>query len=343
MKILRTYILNEFLTAFILSIFILTFVMILGNMIKVTELIITKGVPLAISAKLFMYLIPYLFTFILPIATLSATMLSLGRLSSDNELIAMRTSGLSLMRILTPVFIVSIALSLFCVLLNNNIIPEAHHKSRETLIQLGTKNPTAALEAGTFITTFEKFIIFIYQIDGNKFSNIRIYEPQGPEKPPRTIIAKHGEFIVLPEKNLLKLKLIEGISDEINPRDPENFYKLKFKQYFMNIDFKKMETRKVDKKAKDMTLVELREQLAKFQSENIETTPIHLEINKRAALSFACIIFAVMGAPLAIVTNRREKSINLALAFVVVALYYLIFIGCEALGAHGTSVRPFRA
>ena len=70
MRILRNYILKEFLSAFLISMFVLTFVMILGNLIKLAELIITKGVSLLIAAKLFLYLIPYLFSFILPISTL---------------------------------------------------------------------------------------------------------------------------------------------------------------------------------------------------------------------------------------------------------------------------------
>jgi LPS export ABC transporter permease LptF len=307
MKILRNYILREFFGAFVISIFVLTFVMILGNLIRLAELVIARGISFPAAAKLFLYLIPFLFSFIIPIATLTATLLAIGRLASDNELIAIRCSGIGLMRLLTPLLIIGLILSLFCVILNNEIIPTSLHKSRETLIELGTQNPAAALEAGTFITAFDKFIIFIYQIDGQKFQNIRIYEPQGENKPPRTIIARSGEFIVLPEKQLLKLKLVDGTSDEINPKDPENFYKLNFKTYFMNIDFKKQQ-KKIGKKSKDMTLAELREQYIGFSAKGIDTTPIHVEINKRNALSFSCVIFILIGAPFAMVTRRLLLS-----------------------------------
>ena len=334
MKILRNYILKEFFGAFLLSLFVLTFVMVLGNLIRLAELILTKGVPLFTAMRLFLYLIPFLFSFILPIATLSGVLLSVGRLASDNELIAIRTSGISVLRILTPLLIVGLIISLFCILLNNHIIPQSHHKSREVLREMGTQNPTAALEAGTFITAFEKFIIFIYQIDGQKFSNIRIYEPQGEDKPPRTIIARRGEFIVLPEKKMLKLKLVEGTSDEINPQDPENFYKLNFKTYFMNIDFKK-QMGKVNKKSKDMTLQELRVQLTDFRKRGIDVTPIMNEIFKRNSLALSCFIFVLIGAPFAMITRRREKSINFGFSFLIVVFYYLAMIGFEALSIEG--------
>jgi lipopolysaccharide export system permease protein len=335
MKILRNYILKEFFSAFLISLFVLTFVMVLGNLIRLAELIVTKGVSLMTAGKLFLYLIPFLFSFILPIATLAAVLLSIGRLSSDNELIAIRAAGINIFRILSPILIVGLILSLFCVILNNQIIPASQHKSREVLIEMGSQNPTAALEAGTFITAFEKFIIFIYHIDGYKMSNIRIYEPQGEDKPPRTIIAKKGEFIILADKKILKLKLMEGTSDEINPRDPENFYKLNFKTYFMNIDFKKQASGKLNKKTKGMNLQELRAQIADFTKKGIDTTPILTEIYKRLSLSFSCLIFVVIGAPFAMITRRREKSINISFAFLIVGFYYLSLIGFEALSLEG--------
>lgn len=335
MRILRNYVLREFLSAFLLSLFVLTFVMILGNLVRLADLIVAKGVSLFMAGKLFLYLIPFLFSFILPVATLAAALLSIGRLSSDNELIAVRSSGINLFRLLLPVILVGLIISLFCIILNNKIIPRAHHRSREMMIEIGTQNPTAALEAGTFITAFEKFILFIYHIDGNKFSNIRIYEPQGSDKPPRTIIARKGEFILIPEKKILKLKLVDGTSDEINPSDPENFYKLNFKTYFMNIDYKKAMEKKVDKKNKDMTLGELNEKMRSFQEKGIDTSPMLTEIHKRLALSFSCLIFVVIGAPFAMITRRREKSINFGFAFLIVAAYYLMLIAFEALSIEG--------
>lgn len=335
MRTLRNYILKEFWGAFLVSLFVLTFVMILGNLIRLAELIVAKGVSLLTAGKLFLYLTPFLFSFILPLAVLSGVLLSLGRLSADNELVAIRACGMSLLRMIMPVIVVGLILALFSVILNNEIIPKSHHKARQTLMDIGTQNPAAALEAGTFITAFDKFILFIYRIEGNKFSNIRIYEPQGERKPPRTIIAKKGEFILLPEKKILKLKLVDGTSDEINPSDPENFYKLNFKTYFMNIDFKKGENKKADKKAKDMTLKELRQRIDEFNDKGIDTHPLQTELSKRTALAFSSLVFVLIGAPLAMITRRKEKSIRLGLALLITAMYYLSMLGCEALGIEG--------
>ena len=192
MKLLRNYLLQEFFVPLLSGLLVLTFVLLLGNLVKIADMVINKGVDIMSVAKLFMYMIPYLLTYTLPIATLVAVLLSLGRLSSDNELIAIRASGISVFKIIFPILVVSIILSLILVLFNDRVIPYAHFATRKTLMEVGVKNPTAALEPGVFITSFDKYILFIYSIENNILNNIRIYEPQGDNKPARIIVAKKG-------------------------------------------------------------------------------------------------------------------------------------------------------
>ena len=336
MRILRNYILKEFLGPLILSLVVLIFVMLLGNLIKIADLIINKGVdPLSVG-KLFLYLIPYLLAYILPIACLSATLLSLGRLSGDNEIIAIRAGGISLLNLIIPLVILGIILSLLLFIFNDRIIPYAHFAARKTLMEVGIKNPTAALEPGVFINSFDRYILFIYKIEKNTLYNIRIYEPQ-ENKPTRTIVAKRGEFISIPEKKIVKLKLVEGTSDEPDPNNPLSFYKLNFKTYFMTLNLAQADSGKktIGKKPKDMTLKELMGEIKRLRASGVDPTPLLTELNKKISLSFSCLIFIILGAPLAIITRRREKTINFALAFLVAGIYYLLLLGAEALSLQG--------
>ncbi len=336
MKILRNYFLREFIGPFFLALGVLTFVMILGNLIKIAELVINKGVDIVSVAKLFLFMIPYLLTYILPISCLVAVLLSLGRLSSDNEIVAIRASGINLFSLILPLLILGIILSLVLVVFNDRVIPYAHYASRKTLIEVGVKNPAAALEPGVFINSFQKYILFIYRIDENKLSNVRIYEPQGEGKPTRTIVAKKGEFIAVPEKNMVKLKLIDGTSDEPDPENPTSFYKLNFKTYFMALNLTQAQNKDtIEKKPKDMTIQELRNEAAKLKKEGVDPAPLITEINEKISLAFACFVFMLLGCPMAIITRRREKSINFGIAFLIVGVYYLLLIGSEALSMQG--------
>ena len=336
MKILRNYFLKEFISPLFLALGVLTFVMLLGNLIKLTDLVINKGVDIMTVSQLFLFMMPSLLTYTLPIATLTATLLSLGRLSGDNEIIAIRASGINLITLIVPLLIIGTILSLILVVFNDRVIPYAHFSLRKTLIDVGVKNPTAALEPGVFINSLEKYVLFIYQIEDNKLINVRIYEPQGGDKPTRTIIAKRGEFISIPEKNMIKLKLVDGTSDEPDPENPTNFYKLNFKTYFMNLNLSQIrEKSTIEKKPKDMTIRELLNEIKKLEKEGIDPTPLITEINEKIALALSCFVFMLLGSSLAIITRRREKAINFGIAFIIVGVYYLLLIGSEAMGLQG--------
>jgi lipopolysaccharide export system permease protein len=332
MRILRNYFLKEFTGPFFLGLGVLTFVMILGNLVKIADLVINKGVDIVSVSKLFLFMIPYLLKYTLPIAALVGVLLSLGRLSSDNEIIAIRSSGVNLFSLILPLLIVGLILSLVLAVFNDRVISYAHYATRKTLVEVGMKNPTTAFEPGVFINSFQKYVLFIYRIEENRLYNVRIYEPQGEEKPTRTIVARQGEFIVIPEKNIIKLKLTDGTSDEPDPENPANFYKLNFKNYFMTLNMNQSkDSSQVEKKPKDMTIAELEREIAKLKKDNINPAPLITEMHEKISLAFSSLIFILIGCPLAIITRRREKSINFGIAFLVVGVYYLLLIGSEAL------------
>jgi len=336
MKILRDYFLKEFVGPLILGLIVLNLVFTLGYLVQIANLVINKGVDPYIVGKLFLLRIPALLIYTLPISALVAILMAVGRLSSDNEIITIKASGINLFRLITPLLTLGIILSMVMVIFNDRIIPWAHFATRKTLLEVGLKNPAAALEPGVFITSFERYVLFIYSIEDNKMSNVRIYEPQGDDKPARVIIAKKGEFLPLPESNMIKLKLIDGTADEPDPENPRNFYKLNFKTYFMNLNLSGTGgNRTIEKKPKDMTIREIQAEMRKFEKEGIETSPLITELNEKLSLAFTPFVFILFGLPLAAITRRREKSINFGLAFLTVGVYYLLLLGAEALSLQG--------
>lgn len=339
MRILRNYLLKEFIGPFFLTLGVLSFVMIVvGNLKKIADLVINKGVDIISVIKVFLLMTPYIITYALPISILVAVLMSLGRLSSDNEIIAIRASGINIFKLILPVLTLGLILSLGLVLFNDRAASYAHYEYRKTLIEIGVKNPTAAFEEGVFINSFQKYVLFIYKVDQkrNRLLNVRIYEPQGEDKPTRTIVARSGEFISVPEKNNVKLKLMDGTSDEPDPNNPTNFYKLNFKTYFMNLNMADAQKNtNIEKKYKEMTIQELSKEVKKLRKEGINPAPLINEIHEKLTLAFSCLVFILMGIPLAIITRRREKSINIGIAILIIVVYYPLLIGCESLGIQG--------
>src|SRR3989338_4823804 len=175
MRILRDYILKEFFHSFYLSIIVFTFVLLVGNIIRLADLIINKGVDIISVMKLFFYLVPWLLSFTLPMAVLTAVILTFGRFSSDGELVAMKASGISLYKISLPLLMLGIIFSFASFFLNDQLASNASFASRRVIKEVGIKKPTAYLEEGTFIRGVENYVIFIHEIRGNKLKNIRVY------------------------------------------------------------------------------------------------------------------------------------------------------------------------
>ncbi|OGW83604.1 MAG: hypothetical protein A2987_02950 [Omnitrophica bacterium RIFCSPLOWO2_01_FULL_45_10] len=335
MRILRDYILKEFSHAFLLSIVVFTFILLVGNIIKLADLVINKGVDILSVLKLFLFLVPWLLSFTLPVAALTAVILTFGRLSSDGELTAMKANGISLYRVAFPILMVGVIFSFASFFINDQISPNASYLSRKVVKEIGIRRPTAYLEEGTFIRGFENYVIFIYEIKGNKLKNIRIYQPQ-EGKPTRTIVAESGEINSIPEKNTIELRLFNGTSEEPSPTDAESFYKLNFMTYYMTLDLSKIFNKeKIQKKTREMTINELNQEISNFLSQKIDPTQLYVEIYKKINMAIACFILVLMGIPLGIKAHRSEKSIGFGISLLFFALYWGLFLVGVAVSLKG--------
>ena len=331
MRILRNYILKECLQPFTLSISVLTSVFLLGYLPQLANKVINNGVSLSAMGQVFLYNIPILLGYTLPIACLITVILALGHMSAENEILAMRASGIHLLRLLTPLTVVGIALCLVVYILNDRVIPNAFEAQTLILQETGSRDPSSMLEPGSFINAFDKYIIFIYRIEGDLLYGVRIYEPS-PNKPTRTIIAEQGEFVHVPGKDQLMLKLINGTSDEPNLSNPNNFYKLNFQTSFITMDLSKKKTGG-EKKSRAMTMDELSKKIQTLRKMSIDPSPLITEYQRRLAWALSPLLFIFLGFPFAAITNRRAKSANLLYALLFAAPYYILSLACQGMAS----------
>lgn len=337
MRILRGYILREISTSFLACLFILTFLLVSGNVLtKMADLVINWGVDILLLLRLFVFTTPFLFNFTLPVSILVAILLVLGRLSADHEITAMKASGISLRRIIQPVLLAALMLSLLAYVMNDRISSFSHFKVRQLSAEIGIKTPVSILEEGVFIKHFKGIVLFIHRIQGNQLNGVRIYQPQ-ENGPTRTILAEKGEIVTLPEKNRVQLKLMNGTTDEPNLNSPQKFYKLHFDTYYLPLDLSQYKFRApMAKKTKEMTIADLRKEFDRLKNEHAFIAhELVAEIHRKIAMSFSVLIFAMIGIPLALLTKRSEKSVGLAIALFFSTVYWALLMGCTALAKTG--------
>lgn len=334
MRILRGYLLREHLSPFLVTLGGMTAVLLIGNLLRFAELVIAKGVSPLDLLRLLLYLVPYLLIFTIPMASLLALVLAFGRLSSDYELIAIRASGVSPARFIAPLLVVGVLLSGLVLVINDWVVPESHLAFRRQLKVIGVKQPTAYLEAGTFIKDFPPYVIFVYNVQGQKLQGVRIYEPQ-PNGPTRTIIADWGEFARLPGKHDVSLKLHDGTVDEWDLQHPGSFYKVAFTLYTMNLRSGQGDPERLGRKLKELRFTELVAEGKKLNAENIETLPVALELHRRIASSFAPIVFVIAGLIFGLRQHHHDKLATFIWALGIFITYYLATLGMNALALQG--------
>ena len=328
MKIIRNYILRDFFSSFIFALLSLTLVMVLGNLVKISDMVIRKGVSLIEAFKLFAFMMPYLLGFTIPLAMLMGILICLGRLISDNEIVAIQVAGVSLLKILRIFLVIGLVLSLFLFYLNDKVLPHFHYQYRTQMKTLSSQKISMTLEPGVFLDHFENFILYVGDTEENKLKNVYIYETTESELS-RVTFAKRGEFIV--EPRTIKMKLEEGFRDEVSHEDSQEFYRLNFKVFFMDIPLDQQEEKKVEKKTSDMTIKELRRRIQKLRNTDVVPYELIQEIHKRISFAFSPLTFVILGFGIATIVRHREKSINFGIAFFTAGIYYLFMILGETL------------
>lgn len=331
MRILRRYILRELLSPFLLSLLFFTSVFLVGNLFKMADLLINKGVSLLDILKILFFLIPGLLSFIVPTSALAAILLVFGGMSQNNELTAIKASGVRLFSVMLPVLLVTFLLSLGLLFLSDQVESEAQYAARRTVKELALKHPMAYLEAGKIIKDFQDLIILTQRIEGNRLYGITIYQPQGGKGTTRTIIAESGEVISSPDQKTLTIKLYNGSADEPNPDNPEMLYKLDFKTFELpTIYLGKDDPRnKIEKKTRELRFDELIYKLAhdpKVKNDPGTRRAYEAALHKKISFSFAPFVFAVIGLPAAVITRRGEAVVSFSLAIGIVAIYYCLYV-----------------
>ncbi|MBI4372344.1 MAG: LptF/LptG family permease [Candidatus Omnitrophica bacterium] len=337
MKILRIYCLRELLPPFLMGLFLVTLIFMVGNLFDLADLLVNKGVSIFDIIKLIILMVPSLFGLILPTAALASVLLVFGSFAQNNEISAMKASGVNPIQVAVPVVLVAFLLSFFSLFLIDQVQPQSEYQSRQLIRHLVVKRPAAYLEAGRFIKDFQGYMFLINSIEGNRLEGVKILQFQN-DKPTRTILAEWGEVIPDVDQQSLTFKLYNGTSDEPNPDDPSVLYKLNFKTFLLNNIIVGKQRGGVSKKEKEMTIDELlyrlqnNEELKKDEKKKRET---ETEIHRKISFSFAAIAFVLVGLPIAIIGRRGEVVISFGIAMSIVAIYYTLFIWGRSMAING--------
>jgi len=205
------------------------FILVMDFILEVLNMIIGKGLNAFIILQVFGLNLAWMLALAIPMAVLVSTLMAFGRLSQDNEITALKASGVSLYRLIMPALVASILLSGGMVFFNDRVLPELNHKARLLMTDIHQKRPTWNLKQNVFIDEIPGYHILIKKVDphSSDVRGVTIYDMKN-RRIPRTIIAEKGEVEFTPDGNALIFRLFNGEIHETDEEDPQRYRRISF-------------------------------------------------------------------------------------------------------------------
>lgn len=337
------YILKETLPIFFIGLLTFTVILLMDKILKLIELIVTRGVSFSKILMLLLFISPSFLVFTIPMAFLLGTLLSFGRLSGDSEITAFKASGVSLYQLFLPISILSIIAYLFTSFLVFYGLPWGNRGFIATIYLIAQSKADIEIKERVFNDVFDGLVVYVDKvpIQGKRIEGVLIYDERDKEKV-NTIFAKEGFLNSDPKSQEVVLRLLSGDIHRFEPKT-KVYQKMKFDTYDLKLELGKTFAAMGKKlKEHEMSIDEIKEKIEKMKKKGEDTTGQEVELHKRYAIPFACIVFGLIGVPLGIQPRRSARSYGFILGILILMTYYMSLTASEILAMRKT-IPPFLA
>jgi len=318
---LYRYLAREVLAAFLLGMVVFTGVLLMGRMLKLADMVVSKGVPLTDILLMIVYLIPNFAIITIPMSLLLAVLLAFSRLSGDSEIIAIKASGISLFGLLPPILAIASFAYVLTTLTAVYALPKGHTAFKQLLQQSVKERLSLNLKEQVFNSDIPGLLVYITKNNSKTglLTGVMIQDERNTGDV-STIFAETGSLSMDESSNKIHLHLTDG---NIHQSRPKDLYRLlDFREYDLAIDLSTANN-DFEKNELEMTLTELRQNLKTGGFSKKLTHDMALEIHRRFALPIACFIFAVVAVPLGIQNRRSGKAAGFSFSIGTLLMFYI--------------------
>ena len=339
MSILHRYVFGSVAYTCLAAIGVLVFILVLGNAMRdIFQLFAQGQLSLATSGEMLLLLIPFVLSYALPLGILTGVLLTMGRISSDYEIIALRSAGIGLVRLSAPIVFLAVLGVAISLAMNFHYAPNAKTRYKEILRDAVVTNPLSFIVERTFIREFPGYVIYVGNKVSDQLGDFWIWELDQQNRVVKFVRAQSGRFDYDQEDNYLILILNQGQSEFRSVDDPEDFTQMRPALAFdrASIQLPLTQVFGGPQKKKRAVFMNLRELLAEFRrirdpgtemsDEERETgqMEIRMVVHQNFALAYSVFSLTLIGIPLGIRVSRRETSANLGLALVLAMAFYFM-------------------
>lgn len=323
--ILYSYLAAEILAPFFASLLILNGVLFIGKLMQIVDMIFGLNIGFSDFLRLCTYIAPNLLLFSMPMAATLGVIIAFTRLSNDNEIIALKASGLNLYRLLPPVFLFALSTALLSGFLSTKMIPAGNIAVKSLFVRLATEKIDQGIQEKRFSEGTGNIVLYVDAIDAatQKWQGVYLSD-LSDKKNPITVIAKSGNLSSHMENMYVSLNLEEGTMH----RSEENTTQtIEFDKYQVNIPIDPPKTidsaprNHLDKKT--LFQAELLEQAEKLGQKSYMGKNYLIEYHTRLVLAGGCFILCLLGLPIALRSKAGQRNVGIPLGLGFFLLYYV--------------------
>ena len=335
MRLLDRYIGRQLAVSAIFAVTVLSVVLVLGNIFKkLLDLLINQNAPPSLILSFIAYVLPFSLTFTIPWGFQTAVLLVFGRLSAENELTAMKATGVSIWRACIPVWVLAVLLSGLCLWINLEVAPRAQQRMKDALFQIATDNPLAMFGSDKVIDDFPGRKIYVEKSEGRKLTNLLIYQLDTLNRVKNVMYAREGTIGMetvpktladgtLSEERQIILTLHHGLYEQRDEDHPYDISRIRqgitVEEGSIAISLKELYEKQ--RKTKSVGALPIGELLDSNKPEKL------VELSKRFGNALATIALALLAVPLAVTAQRKETSVGFAISLALgLCYYFLIFL-----------------
>lgn len=340
---LYRYISHEMWPVFFVSLMVFIFIILAARMMDIVELAINQGVTPGQLVKIVLWMLPQIVLFSLPAACLMSVMLAFIRLASDNEIIALNASGVSLYQMLPPVIFFSLVTYVAAGLLAMYGVPwgNGSYKDYLSFIKKSKTNPT--IPERIFYDEIDDLIFYVnsYSPREKVMKDIFIVDKRNKQVT-TTLIAESGMIIsgITPNTYILHLNNYTSFIDESGSKEPTIMSSPTTLDYTIELGDTTSRIAVREKKPKEMYLWELRNNLKAEDLDPSKRNEMGIKLYEMFSIPMAIFILGIIGAYLGSHVRARGRTTGVVLSLIVFLMYYISMMGSRYLCEMGV-VAPF--
>jgi len=340
-NIINRYVIRELSKMFLITVGALTAVLYLDKFLFIAENIVSHGVSILEVFLILIYISPAYLALTIPISVLVASVATFNQFSASNEWVAMKSCHLSFTQIMRPVFVFSIFTYLLAVIITVYALPWGNLAYKQKTYEIIKDRAVINIKPNIFNLDFKQLVILAKERHGQlQLMDILIVDTTQSTSP-RIITANQAIILLDREALKIRLKLKKGTMHEVGDK-PSEYKTIKFDAYELNLDFPT--TNHLERMAmvghRELSISLLLQQIKDFEKKGLPTYAAKVELSKKFAIPFTCLLFGLLGAPLGIHSSRGGKSGSFAASIVIIFLYYVGLIFMQDMGKSG-AIEPY--